>query len=122
MTIGQRIYNIRTEQKLTQKQFAKLLGVSDAAVCLYERGKSDVSNAVKANICQTFHVNPTWLDTGEGEQYSHTGEAESLVPELVDILNENPMLLKLVRKATEQFSLGDWKKLNDYVEKLEVKK
>lgn len=38
LTIGARIYDLRTERGWTQRQLADLAGLTDAALCRYERG------------------------------------------------------------------------------------
>lgn len=39
MTIGEKIYKIRNEMGLTQKEFAKIAGVSQSAINFWENGK-----------------------------------------------------------------------------------
>ena len=69
-------------------------------------------------ICVTYHINQHWLETGEGEMYDMDSDntAESLVPELVDILNANPALLRVVRSAARHMTAQDWERLNVFIE------
>ena len=118
MTTGERIRMVRKQQNMTQGDFAKEIAVSTTTVCQLEIGKYNISRSTKHILCTRFHVNPEWLDTGEGEMYLDTDFAEDLVPDLVEILNSNKNLLRAVRIATKQFSVDDWKKLNLFMKAL----
>lgn len=60
-TFGQRLKRMRKEMKLTQKEFAKKVGVSECYICAYERGKYMPSMASLEWICQTLGVTATEL-------------------------------------------------------------
>lgn len=47
----------------------KNIDVKRNTVALYEVGKIPPSSAVLSLICREFHVNETWLCTGEGEMF-----------------------------------------------------
>lgn len=54
---------------LTQQEFASRIGTSANVLTNYETGRRNPSASVVNNICKTFHINETWLRTGEGEMY-----------------------------------------------------
>ena len=112
MTVGERIKLIRNQQKMNQTEFAKEIAVSTTTICQLEVGKYNISRATKHILCSRFHINPTWLETGEGEMYSSAETAEEIIPDLVEILNSNPSLLYAFKQATKIFSNEDWKKIN----------
>lgn len=118
MTTGERIKMIRKAQKMNQTEFAKEIAISPTSVCQLELGRYNVSRMTRHVICQRFHINPKWLETGEGEMYELAETAESLVPDLVLILNDNQHLLKAVRTAVEVFGVDDWKKMNAFIQAL----
>lgn len=115
LTTGERIRLVRKQQNMNQSEFAKEIAVSTTTVCQLEVGKYNISRVTKHILCSRFHVNPEWLETGEGEMYINTDFAEDLVPDLVEILNSNKALLRAVKIATKQFSVDDWKKLNHFM-------
>lgn len=63
-TIGQRIKAIRKGLRLTQKQFAERLGISDKSVSCYELGDVELSIGTLIGICQVGNVTPDWLIFG----------------------------------------------------------
>lgn len=119
MTIGERIERIRKDAGLTQVEFADAVGVSDATISRAEKGTQEVRKTVKLSICNAFRVNLDWLETGEGEPYMPQDvSAGTLLASLVSVLEDNPALFKAVQTASETMTVGDWKKLNDFVETL----
>ena len=118
MTTGERIKMIRKSQGMNQAEFAKEIAISAVSVCSLETGRYNISRATKQLLCNRFRVNPSWLDTGEGEMYVLGESAEMLVPDLITILNDNQKLLRATRIAVETFSVDDWRKLNKFVEAL----
>ena len=118
MTTGERIRMIRKDQGMNQTEFAKEIAVSTTTVCQLEIGKYNISRSTKHILCTRFHVNPDWLDSGDGEMYLTTDLAEEIVPELVEILNSNKALLRAVRQATTFFTVDDWKRINAFIDTL----
>lgn len=118
MTVGERIKQIRKENKMTQIEFAKAISISNVSVSQLEADKFNMARTTERLICTMFHINPEWLRTGEGEMHSIAETAEELVPELVNTLNDNPALLHALKRASVAFSAEDWKKLNDFVQSL----
>ncbi len=118
MTTGERIKLIRKQQNLSQTEFAQEIAVSTTTICQLETGRYNISRATKHILCNRFHINPEWLDTGEGEMYVNADTAEEIIPELVDILNMNKNLLRAIKQATKTFSVYDWKKLNAFIASL----
>lgn len=118
MTTGERIKLIRKAQNMNQTEFAKEISISATSVCQLEVGKYNISKTTKRILCSRFHINPEWLDTGEGEMYSNAETAEEIIPDLVEVLNSNKSILNAVKMATQMFTVDDWKKLNAFVASL----
>lgn len=66
-TIGERIKHIRTSKKKTQQEFADSLGINRSNVANYENDIRTPVDAVVSLICREYHINETWLRTGEGD-------------------------------------------------------
>lgn len=63
----ERIKKIRKDEGLTQKEFAKRLGIKQNTVATYEMGRIGVSDNVIRSICREFGINEEWLRYGTGE-------------------------------------------------------
>ena len=83
MTMGERIKKIRKDKSLTQQALAKKMGTTQNSIARYETDKVTPSSAVISLICREFHVNETWLRTGEGEMFTQQEE---------DLLLDDPSL------------------------------
>lgn len=63
--VGDRLRILRKNLGLTQKEFATKIGKSEMSVVFWERG-SNFPKRSQLLVCDTFGVNPEWLETGEG--------------------------------------------------------
>ena len=91
--IGERIRTLRKQLGLTQKEFAKKIGVIDRLVSKWEKGLNDPTTKSLKAIAKTFNVNLHWLLTGEGEMFinkeGHSGipsDRANIHPELYNFL------------------------------------
>lgn len=92
-TIGNRIRTIRKGQRLTQKQFAKRLGVSSSSVSSYEIGDSLPSIEVLIKLADIGEVSYDWLLAG-------CYMARDPQNKIIQLTKEELELLKLYRDAT----------------------
>ncbi len=67
MTQGERVRKIRKTLGLTLEKFGDKLGIKKAAVSKIEKGENSLTDANMKAICREFHVDYTWLTTGEGD-------------------------------------------------------
>ena len=66
--IGQLIYRLRKENRLTQLQLAEQLGVSDKAVSKWERGMGCPDVSLLTDLSNIFHVDLEKLLSGEMDE------------------------------------------------------
>jgi transcriptional regulator with XRE-family HTH domain len=65
--MNKRVVEIRKMKRLSQVEFAKAIGITQASLSLIEQGKSRLTEANIRLIYFTFGINEKWLRTGEGE-------------------------------------------------------
>lgn len=58
---GERLKQLRTKLKLSQRDFANKIGVTASALSSYEKGQKNPSVGVVTNIAAQFHVSLDWL-------------------------------------------------------------
>lgn len=81
MTIGEKLYKIRTDLNLTQKQFAKKVGVSQAAITNWEHGRRQPRTEQLKKIAKELQIPVSELVN------EHT--IEHFTPQF---LNEHPVI------------------------------
>ena len=86
--IGQRIKQIRSSKKLTQDDFAEIIGLTKNFISLIETGNRTPSDRTISDICRVFHVNESWLRTGDGEMFRPVNRDAELAAFLGDIMKD----------------------------------
>ena len=89
--IGKRIKEIRTENHLTQEEFASKIGYSKRQVYCVETRKSNTSDAFIKKVSTTFSVNYSWIITGKGNREL---EKVKIREELIEWLEKNPDVVR----------------------------
>ena len=86
-----RIKDLRKSHlKLTQKQFADKLGLSENFVWQIEKGERIPSDRTIKDICREFHINEAWLRTGVGAMKAETTQREKIADFFTDVLATAP--------------------------------
>lgn len=86
MSISKRLRKLRKENNMTQEDVAKKLGITRAAVGLYEQGKRNVDNETLMKLSDIFGVSVDYLLGGTNERSSADKIKKALTddPELSD--------------------------------------
>ena len=92
MNMGEKLYSLRIEKKLTQNQLAARIGLAISAVSSYESGSRYPSFETLIKLARIFHVSTDYL-LGLTERRSIdvtglTDEEIELVSQLVDKLRK----------------------------------
>jgi transcriptional regulator with XRE-family HTH domain len=74
MTINERIRELRQALKLSQRDFAKAVYVSNGYLADIELGHNEVKERLIHLIINVFSVNRRWLLAGEGPMFNRTPE------------------------------------------------
>lgn len=72
--VHERVIHIRKQADLTQKEFADILGLSQAYVSSLEKGKRELSRNVIEALRKHFNVSSDWLLHGSGTPYRPEGD------------------------------------------------
>lgn len=107
----ERIRKIRKDQGLTQEAFGAAIGSTRGMVTTYENGTVPTL-ATRMLICEKFHVNQTWLETGEGEPYKVSANYS-----ILRALDAMPDLQEAFAAVLPELTVQDIKNINDLLKK-----
>lgn len=74
--MGDRIKEIREHFGLSQRKFAKRIGIAGSTVAMFESGSRTMKDIHIKRIVSEFMVNELWLRTGEGEMLESIEESD----------------------------------------------
>ena len=106
-----RVKETRKDWNLTQVEFAKRLGVTNAHISAIEKGKTIPSAALIKLICKEFKVSEEWLTKGVGPRDSEDfdSETENVLMDTSDRFNkiltrDNSLIRARVARIEKMFT------------------
>lgn len=123
--MNDRLKEIRKLNKLTQEEFAKEIGITQSTVTAYECGNRVPSDSVILNICRNFHINETWLRTGEGEMLTPISRDAEIAAFLGDVMRgEKEDFRRRLVSVLARLEPAEWELLANMAQRLaeEIKK
>ncbi|CDC28324.1 MAG: helix-turn-helix transcriptional regulator [Anaerotignum sp.] len=90
--MNKRLKKLRKELHMTQKDFGKKIGLTNAAISDIEKGKTGLTERNQNLICEKLNVNKEWLLYGNGEMF---------LPELPE--NELTHILTEIQFCNDKF-------------------
>jgi Predicted transcriptional regulators len=95
MSIGDRVLQIRKENKMTQDDFAKKIKLSKNFVWMLEKGERVPSDRTISDICREFSISEEWLKTGNGDMYIIPIEEDALI--ISELIEKDSPVYDLVK-------------------------
>lgn len=80
-----RIKELRKTLGYTQGEFAQKLEVATSCVSAWECGRQEVPPSRVYQICQTFHVRRSWLESGVGEIFGPSSPRLTKVDAFIEV-------------------------------------
>ena len=97
-TMYKRVRAVRQALKLTQKEFAKAVGLAQTALSMIEVGKNTLTDKVIKLICAEFGVNEQWLRAGKGVMLKNSPYLKELCDILVNLTPDTQKYLLLMAR------------------------
>lgn len=117
--IGQRIKQIRNYKKITQDDFADIIGLSKNFISLIETGNRTPSDRTISDICRVFNISETWLRTGEGEMLSPISRDSEIAAFMGDIMHgEDADFRRRLIAVLARLDVAEWELLEKMALKL----
>ena len=122
--VGDRIKALREKlgndgKKISQTEFGKRIGLSQNAIANVENGNNGASESAILNIVREFHVNETWLRTGEGEMFRPMTRTNEISAFIGKALKADDDIKQRVIWALSQLSEDEWDVLEKILDKTE---
>ena len=92
-TINERIKAVRKALNLSQKEFAKTLGLTQTGYSDAETGKNNITEQLKTILVSIHNINKTWLEQGKGEMFTLSKSETKITFEELDTKNNTIELL-----------------------------
>lgn len=117
--MNERIKILRKALGLTQQEFADRIGGNRNTFANYESGRIEPSAAAFSSICREFHVNESWLRSGEGEMFLPQNRGELIRSFMEDVLSDEPDSFRLrLISALTKLDQQEWEMLARVAERL----
>ncbi len=116
--MGERLKAIRRALGITQQKFADRLNVNRGTLANYEIGKNEPIDAVIKSICREFHVNETWLRTGEGTMFQERSRVDELTDFISTIMDDDDGFRLALITVLSRLEPEQWETLADLAERL----
>ena len=73
------IRNVRKTLGLSMAEFGKRIGVSVDVIKNMEYGKASHNKILFDHMCDVYHINPVYLETGEGDMFVENSSLETIL-------------------------------------------
>jgi transcriptional regulator with XRE-family HTH domain len=101
-SIGERIKAYRLKKRITLRDFAKLIGISQGGLSEIENNKTKPGANTLISIVHKNDINPGWLLTGEGDMFIKPLCRETEISsEVLEALKSNPTIEKIIMMLGE---------------------
>lgn len=125
MTVGQRIFKIIEDKRISKTEFAKTVGTTPSYLYRVKDGKRSPSKKLLHRICDAYNINFEWLNDGTGEVERDTTESvmKAVSLEFNDMDEVDKILLQtyldlppIERHIIKQFLMKFSENLNEDIE------
>lgn len=119
--MNDRIKKLRKALDLTQREFAKRIGMKQNSIALIESGKRNISNQAILSICREYNVNEDWLREGKEPMFIEMSRDEEIAAFVGKTLSEeSDTFKKRFISMLSRLSESDWEVLERMV--MDIKK
>ena len=108
MSTNERIKKLRISKKLSQKDFANSINLSQNHISSIEKGLRDMTIRSLEDVCRVYNVNKDWLLNGEGDMFVNVldefgikdNEVEEFARMFLELDQETKMYISGLMKKT----------------------
>ncbi|MBR1436972.1 MAG: helix-turn-helix transcriptional regulator [Synergistaceae bacterium] len=96
--IFERVKFVRKTLKMNQKDFGKMIGLTQTSLSMIEVGTNIVTEKNIKLICATFNVREEWLREGKGKIFNNSPYVKELCDILGDLTPDTQKSLLIIAK------------------------
>lgn len=111
-TLSQRIKELRKENKLTQSDLGKILGVGKTTISMYENGNSSPNDEIKLKLSEYFDVSLDYLLCKSNIRNHTSIDSNEKIKKLV---NDNGINTLAAHFEGETFSKEDLDDIENFI-------
>ena len=97
-TIFERVKFVRKTLKMNQKDFGKMIGLTQTSLSMIEVGTNILTEKNIKLICATFNIREEWLREGKGKIFNDSPYVKELTDILGDLTPDTQKALLLIAK------------------------
>ena len=98
MNIYQRVKLVRKTLKMNQKDFGKMIGLTQTSLSMIEVGTNILTEKNIKLICATFNIREEWLREGKGKIFNDSPYVKEICDILGDLTPETQKSLLVIAK------------------------
>lgn len=108
MSLGEKIKELREEKHLSIRELGRRTDVSGMHISNIEKGKVNASSGLVTKIADALEANV--------DELLHL--AERLDPEVVNVIQKNPLAVPSFLRSAKDLSPKEWEKMQEFLDKM----
>ena len=112
MNLGDKIKELREENRLSIRELGRRTDVTGMHISNLEKGKINASPELVVKIAKELDANP--------DELLHL--ADRVDPEVVDVIQGNPLAVPSFLRSAKDLSPEDWEKMQKYLNRMKGQK
>lgn len=116
--MNNRIKEVRKNLKLTQKKFGENLNLSESHISNLEKGRVKLTERNIDDICSTYNVNRSWLESGNGVMFTELTKDDEFNILVGKLVAEEDSFKKRVIEEMLKLDDEDWTFIEKFISKI----
>ena len=108
MSLGEKIKGLREEKRISIRELGRRTDVSGMHISNIEKGKVNASPELVSKIAHVLEAN--------SDELLHL--ADRVDPEVVDVIQKNPLAVPSFLRAAKDLSPEEWEKMQAYLDRM----
>ena len=112
MDLGEKIKELREDKRISIRELGRRTDVTGMHISNIEKGKANASPELVTKIADALEANP--------DELLHL--ADRVDPEVVDVIQKNPMAVPSFLRSAKDLTPEEWEKMQSYLNRMKSQK